>query len=82
MNSCENKQNKDTITEWCCVLIFKNLTLGNVLTSKEMVMDIEYDINIDDFDSVDYFEYSDECYSREIYSQEYPSVYWNKYTEY
>jgi hypothetical protein len=40
-------------------------------------MDIDYDIEMDDFDSVDYIEYSDEYYSREAFSQEYPSKYWN-----
>lgn len=40
------------------------------------MLDFDYEINMDDFDSVDYIEYSDDYYSREIDTQEYPSKYW------
>lgn len=40
-------------------------------------MDIDYDINMDDFDSVDYIEYSDEYYPREVDSLDY-SKYWGE----
>ena len=39
-------------------------------------MDIDYEINLDDFDSADYIVYSDDYYSRDTYSHEYASGYY------
>lgn len=40
-------------------------------------METGYEINMDDYDSADYVEYSEEYYSREVYLPvDYPSRYW------
>lgn len=43
-------------------------------------MDIDYDIDLDDFDSADYIDYSDEFYSRDMFPEKELHVeYWYVY---
>ena len=39
-------------------------------------METDYEFDMDDFDCVDFAEYADDYYTREIFSQDYTSKYW------